>query len=103
MFERVEPVIGPYENRPAECRDYDPRAAVVAREVIGLISAHLPAARAEHVGSTAVPGCAVKGIARSFQQLLLSFFRPFHPIRNHVHNGRCSTNQAVASACEEKP
>jgi GrpB-like predicted nucleotidyltransferase (UPF0157 family) len=62
MFERVEPAIGPYESRPAECCEYDPRAAAVAREIIGLVSSHLPAARAEHVGSTSVPGCAGKGI-----------------------------------------
>jgi GrpB-like predicted nucleotidyltransferase (UPF0157 family) len=62
MCERVEPAIGPYESRPAECREYDPRAAVVAREIIALISSHLPSARAEHVGSTSVPGCAGKGI-----------------------------------------
>ena len=44
-----------------------------------------------------------KRITRSFQRLRLSFLPPFHPIRNHVHNGRCSTNQAVAPVCEEKP
>ena len=42
-------------------------------------------------------------ITQSFQRLRLSFLLPFHPIRNHVHNGRCSTNQAVASVYEEKP
>jgi GrpB-like predicted nucleotidyltransferase (UPF0157 family) len=62
MFERVEPVIGTYASRPAECRDYDPRAAIVARQVAAVISTHLPQVHAEHVGSTAVPGCAGKGI-----------------------------------------
>ena len=62
MFEQVEPVIGPYASRPAVCRDYDPRAAAVARQVAALVSTHLPHVHAEHVGSTAVPGCAGKGI-----------------------------------------
>lgn len=62
MSEQIEPVIGPYENRPVVCQKYDPRAAVVARQIIGLVSSHLPLIRAEHVGSTSVPGCAGKGI-----------------------------------------
>ena len=62
MFKQVESVIGPYASRPAVCRDYDPRAASVARQVVALVSTHLPQVHAEHVGSTAVPGCAGKGI-----------------------------------------
>jgi GrpB-like predicted nucleotidyltransferase (UPF0157 family) len=62
VFEQVQPVIGPYVPRPAACRNYDPRAAEVAREICCLLSTYLPEARAEHVGSTAVPGCAGKGI-----------------------------------------
>ena len=62
MFEQMEPVIGPYASRSAECRDYDPRAAAVARQVAALISTRLPQVHAEHVGSTSVPGCAGKGI-----------------------------------------
>jgi GrpB-like predicted nucleotidyltransferase (UPF0157 family) len=58
----VQPVIGPYASRPAECRDYDPRAAEVARWIDELVSRHLPHIHAEHVGSTSVPGCAGKGI-----------------------------------------
>src|SRR5262245_33121696 len=57
-----EPVIGPYERRPAACRDHDPRCAEVARRVAALVEPHLPGAVLEHVGSTAVPGCAGKGI-----------------------------------------
>lgn len=56
------PVIGPYQSGPAVCRDFDPRAAVVAGQVAVLISSRLPQIRVEHVGSTAVPGCAGKGI-----------------------------------------
>jgi len=62
MFENVQPVIGPYEGRPAVCREYAPRAAAVARQVAALISDHLPHVCVEHVGSTAVPGCAGRGI-----------------------------------------
>jgi GrpB-like predicted nucleotidyltransferase (UPF0157 family) len=61
VFDHVQPVIGPYVSRPAACRQYDPRAADVARRVAALISEHFPQARVEHVGSTAVPGCAGKG------------------------------------------
>jgi len=56
-----EPVIAAYESRPAECREYDHRAAAVARQIASLIYDHLPQVLAEHVGSTAVPGCAGKG------------------------------------------
>lgn len=62
MFDEVEPVIGLYASRPAVCRDYDPRGAAVARQVAAVVSAHLPQVYAEHVGSTAAPGCAGKGI-----------------------------------------
>jgi GrpB-like predicted nucleotidyltransferase (UPF0157 family) len=62
VFEQVRAVVGPYISRPAICRDYDPRAAEVARQIGALLSTHLPEAHAEHVGSTAVPGCAGKGI-----------------------------------------
>ena len=61
MFDEVQPVIGPYDEPPVVCRDFDPRAADIARQVAGLVSRHLPAARAEHVGSTAVPGCGGRG------------------------------------------
>jgi GrpB-like predicted nucleotidyltransferase (UPF0157 family) len=62
MFDQVKPIIGPYASQPAVCRDYDPRTAVIARQIIALISSHLPHIHAEHIGSTSVPGCAGKGI-----------------------------------------
>ena len=62
MPDSNEPIIGPYEPRPAECREYDPRAAVVARQIADLITSQLPQVQVEHMGSTAVPGCAGKGI-----------------------------------------
>ena len=62
MFEEVETVVGRYELRPLACEDYDPRAADVARQVAAVMAPHLAGLRVEHVGSTAVPGCAGKGI-----------------------------------------
>jgi GrpB-like predicted nucleotidyltransferase (UPF0157 family) len=56
------PVIGPYEARPATCREYDPRTGEVALKIATLIEVHLPAVVVEHIGSTSVPGCAGKGI-----------------------------------------
>jgi GrpB-like predicted nucleotidyltransferase (UPF0157 family) len=58
----LEPRIGPYEQRPAVCRNPDPRAAVVARQIGSLIESHLPGVVVEHIGSTSVPVCAGKGI-----------------------------------------
>ena len=62
MPDPTQPVIGPYASRPTVCRDYDPRAANVARQVAAMIRDHLPQLQVEHVGSTSVPGCAGKGI-----------------------------------------
>lgn len=61
MPDPSRPVIGPYESRPAACRDYDPRAADVARLVTQLVRDAIPQVRVEHMGSTAVPGCAGEG------------------------------------------
>ena len=55
-------VIAPYEQLPATCNDHDPRSFEVAKRVADLIESHLPDVRVEHVGSTAVPGCAGKGV-----------------------------------------
>lgn len=62
MSEATPPIIGSYAVRPALCREYDPRAVVVAKRVASLIIARLPGIRVEHIGSTSVPGCAGKGI-----------------------------------------
>src|SRR6266545_4762251 len=51
-----------YDRGPIQVREYDPQAPVVARRVIELIAAARPGAVAEHVGSSAVPGLAGKGI-----------------------------------------
>jgi GrpB-like predicted nucleotidyltransferase (UPF0157 family) len=51
-----------YDRVPIQVREYDPQAPAVARRVIELIAAARPGAVAEHVGSSAVPGLAGKGI-----------------------------------------
>lgn len=55
-------VIGPYDDEPAQCHEYDPRSPEVAALVAAAIREAAPALRVEHVGSTAVPGCDGKGI-----------------------------------------
>ena len=54
--------IGKEEHAPAACLPCDPRAPLVARSVTGMIHQHLPSALLEHIGSTAVPGYAWKGV-----------------------------------------
>lgn len=67
MNEPTALAIGPYqyiryENPSAAFRPYDPRYPEVARLVAALIQGEMPEAHVEHVGSTAVPGCAGKGM-----------------------------------------
>jgi GrpB-like predicted nucleotidyltransferase (UPF0157 family) len=52
----------PYAILSAAYVEYDSAAPAVAERVIGLIEAAAPFVKAEHIGSTAVPGCAGKGI-----------------------------------------
>jgi GrpB-like predicted nucleotidyltransferase (UPF0157 family) len=54
--------IGPYHDAPAACHDHDPRGAEVAHQVGSLIEHLVPGVVVEHIGSTAVPGCAGKGV-----------------------------------------
>jgi GrpB-like predicted nucleotidyltransferase (UPF0157 family) len=56
------PPIGPYHRVPVQVHQADPNAPQVARRLIALIATHWPATPAEHIGSTAVPGLAGKGI-----------------------------------------
>jgi GrpB-like predicted nucleotidyltransferase (UPF0157 family) len=51
-----------YEDSNDLFRPWDERALDVARRVGELIRDHMAAARVEHVGSTAIPGCAGKGV-----------------------------------------
>ena len=51
-----------YAILPPAYIEYDPLAPDVAARVGALIEAAAPWARVEHIGSTAIPGCAGKGI-----------------------------------------
>ena len=56
-----QPPIGPYRRLPVQSTGR-PGRPEVARRLIALIATRWPATPAEHVGSTAVPGLAGKGI-----------------------------------------
>ncbi len=56
------PAIRPYFHQPPACLEYDPRGAEVARRIAAMIIARVPTVTVEHIGSTAVPGCAGKGV-----------------------------------------
>jgi GrpB-like predicted nucleotidyltransferase (UPF0157 family) len=56
------PPIGRYRRVPVQVHQADPDAPEVARRLIALIATRWPATPAQHVGSTAVPGLAGKGI-----------------------------------------
>ncbi len=58
----VELIISRYEELPAACHDYDPRAPQVAALIAQAVNQCLPDVTVEHVGSTSVPGCAGKGV-----------------------------------------
>jgi GrpB-like predicted nucleotidyltransferase (UPF0157 family) len=55
-----DPPIGPYHRVPVQVYQADPHAPHVARRLSALIATSWPAAPAEHVGSSAVPGLAGK-------------------------------------------
>jgi GrpB-like predicted nucleotidyltransferase (UPF0157 family) len=57
-----ETIMSPYFLQPPVCLEYDPRAAEVAERIAEAITRCLPAATVEHIGSTAVRGCAGKGV-----------------------------------------
>jgi GrpB-like predicted nucleotidyltransferase (UPF0157 family) len=56
------PPIGRYRRVPVQVYQADPDAPEVARRLIALIATRWPATPAAHIGSTAVPGLAGKGI-----------------------------------------
>jgi GrpB-like predicted nucleotidyltransferase (UPF0157 family) len=60
--EPLKLTVGPYEEAPAQCHEYDPRSPEVAGALARAILEQAPTMRVEHVGSTAVPGCDGKGI-----------------------------------------
>jgi GrpB-like predicted nucleotidyltransferase (UPF0157 family) len=55
-------LVGPYEEAPAQCHEYDPRSPRVAGLLADTIRKAAPALMVEHVGSTAVPECDGKGV-----------------------------------------
>jgi GrpB-like predicted nucleotidyltransferase (UPF0157 family) len=57
-----QPPIGRYRRVPVAVHQADPQAPAVARRLIALIATRWPGTPAEHVGSSAVPGLAGKGI-----------------------------------------
>jgi GrpB-like predicted nucleotidyltransferase (UPF0157 family) len=61
-YSNINSLIRPYEDQPAACHDYDPRAAQVAARLAQIINKQLPDVLVDHIGSTAVPGCAGKGV-----------------------------------------
>jgi GrpB-like predicted nucleotidyltransferase (UPF0157 family)/polyisoprenoid-binding protein YceI len=62
MLSPSMPPIGRYQRVPVQVHQADPHAPEVARRLIALIASRWPATPAEHVGSSAVPGLAGKGI-----------------------------------------
>jgi GrpB-like predicted nucleotidyltransferase (UPF0157 family)/polyisoprenoid-binding protein YceI len=62
MLSPSTPPIGRYQRVPVQVHQADPDAPEVARRLIALIATRWPATPAEHIGSTAVPGLAGKGI-----------------------------------------
>lgn len=54
--------VGTYLPSKVACRAYDSRSAHVAREVAEWIASFEPRLRAEHIGSTSVPGCDGSGV-----------------------------------------
>jgi GrpB-like predicted nucleotidyltransferase (UPF0157 family) len=56
------PAFTPASKPAAEFVPYDPLYAEVADRAIAIISTSCPTLQIEHVGSTAVPGCAGKGV-----------------------------------------
>jgi len=67
--------IGTYETLPALVNDWNPRSCEVAAKIAKLIRDRLPDIAPEHIGSTAVPGCAGKGI--------IDLMIPFAPEQLH--------------------
>jgi GrpB-like predicted nucleotidyltransferase (UPF0157 family) len=51
-----------YEELPAACHDYDSRVISVATQVAEALHQQKPDLVVEHIGSTAIPGCAGKGV-----------------------------------------
>ncbi len=60
---RIKPyVFTRYQDSAAASEPYDPRYPAVAELLAGLMRSVVPNAMVEHIGSTAIPGCAGKGV-----------------------------------------
>jgi len=62
MMQGSEKLIKLYEDLPAVCQEYDPRAPQVAERIAKIIISEARQLRVEHIGSTAIPDCAGKGV-----------------------------------------
>jgi GrpB-like predicted nucleotidyltransferase (UPF0157 family) len=67
----------PYTRQPVEFQEYAPRVPEVAQYVNDLIQAQIPSVTVEHIGSTAVPGCAGRGV---IDLMILYDNEPVEPI-----------------------
>lgn len=57
----MKPIV-PYPKKHVEFLPYDDRASQVARFTANIIQAAISEVTVEHVGSTAIPGCAGRGV-----------------------------------------
>lgn len=55
-------IIGRYKYELADCKDNNPSAPIIAKHLTKIILSSLPDIQIMHIGSTAVEGCAGKGI-----------------------------------------
>lgn len=62
MNRHGEKAIGAYWAATPQCEEWDAAVLVIAERVSEMIRRELPGVSIEHIGSTAVPGCAGKGI-----------------------------------------
>lgn len=77
---RALPIL-PYPKQPVTCAPYDPRAPDVAVTVADTITGLLPTVAVEHFGSTAVPGCAGKGV---IDLMILYHVLPIETVLNQL-------------------
>ncbi|HEU0113335.1 MAG TPA: GrpB family protein [Thermomicrobiales bacterium] len=74
MEPRLEIVEKPHPGSPVACEPWRPRGPAIAARIMALIQARLPETRIEHIGSSAVPGCAGK----NFVDLLIPYVDAAH-------------------------
>ena len=77
MSSSTAAAISTYPRQPVELQEYDPLAPAAAQHVVELIEAHIPRVKVEHIGSTAVPGCAGRGV---IDLMILYSHEPVEPI-----------------------